>query len=187
VSETAGGPTTPEHPVTTRAVSLAAGAAAALSLACGSQPATYLIALDQSGLETLPGSCYPTGAPPATPPQFQQWIQHEFTIWEGAQSKHYLQFDAIRVQFPTTSFTLSGLTEGGPKQWTYSTEVDRGNNITETRQMQFSFTDLGATLVGTIAVTDTFACASPPCGFLDCSVTLNLNGRQVDAQYTGQL
>jgi hypothetical protein len=173
--------------VTTRAVSLAAGAAAALLLACGPQPFTYVVALDQSGLTSLPGSCYPTGTPPTTPPQIPTLVQHEFTTWQGAQNKMYLEIDAIQVQFPSSGFTMNGLAEGGPKQWSYSTLRDRGNNVTETRKMDFNFTDLSSTLVGSIAVTDTFTCAAPPCGFQDCSVTLNLNGRQIDAQYSGQL
>ena len=168
----------------TRAVSLAA---AALLLACGSQPATYLVALDQTGLMSLPGACYATGTPPATIPQVQPLLQHEFTVWEGAQNKRYLEIDNIRVQFPSSGFTFTGLTEGGPKQWTYSLTVDRGNNVSEARKMEFNFTDLSATLVGAISVTDTFSCNTPPCGFQDCSVTLNLNGRQIDAQYSGQL
>jgi hypothetical protein len=170
-----------------RAVSLATGAAAALLMACGASPATYLVALDQSGLMSLAGSCYPGGTAPANIPQVQQLVQHEFTFWEGAQSKKYLQIDAIRVQFPASGFTMSGLEEGGPKQWTYELKVDRGNSTTETRKMDFNFTDLSGTLVGSIAVTDTFACNTPPCGFQDCSVSLGLNGRQVDTQYTGQL
>jgi len=47
--------------------------------------------------------------------------------------------------------------------------------------MLFTFTDLGATLEGTIAVTSTFTCPTPPCGFQDCTVSLGLNGRQIDA------
>lgn len=173
--------------MTKRVVSLAAGAAAALLLACGSQPSTYLVALDQSGLMSLPGSCYTSGTPPANPPQIQALIQHEFTVWQGAQNKQYLEIDNIRVQFPSSGFTFNGLADGGPKQWTYSLSVDRGNNVTEARKMELNFTELSSTMVGSIAVTDTFTCASPPCGFQDCSVTLNLNGRQIDATYTGQL
>jgi len=174
--------------VKTRAVSLVAGAAAALLLACGSQPATYVVALDQTGLMSLPGACYATGTPPATIPQVPPLVQHELTVWEGAQNKRYLEIDTIGVRFPSSSqFAFTGLTEGGPKQWTYSLTVDRGNSVMEARKMEFNFTDLSATLVGAISVTDTFSCNTPPCGFQDCSVTLNLNGRQIDAQYSGQL
>ena len=185
--ETVGGPTTPESFVTTRAVSLASGAAALL-LACGPQPTTYLVAVDQSGLNSLAGSCYINGVPPANPTVFAPLVQHEFTFWEGAQSKKYLQVDRISVPFPSNDqFAFNGLSEGGPKQWVYNGTNNRGNNTTETRNMELNFTDLGATLVGSIAVTDTYACPSPPCGFQNCSVTLNLNGRQIETQYSGQL
>jgi hypothetical protein len=170
-----------------RVVFLAVGVSAALSLACGPQPSTYLVALDQSGLASLPGTCYATGAPPTNPPVIQALIQHEFTFWEGAQGKKFLRMDTVTVQFPSSGFSFNGLQDGGPKQWTYSTTADRGNNTSEARKMVLDFTDLSATMVGTIAVTDAFTCNNPPCGFQDCSVTLNLNGRQVEAQYTGQL
>jgi len=173
--------------VKTRAVSLAAGAAAALLLACGAQPSTYLVALDQSGLMTLAGSCYQGGTPPANIPQIQALVQHEFTVWEGAQNKKYLEIDRVQVQFPASGFSFTGLADGGPKQWTYGLNVDRGNNVVEARKMEFNFTDLSSTMVGSIAVTDTYTCTTPPCGFQDCTVTLNLNGRQVETQYTGQL
>src|SRR4051812_11589918 len=169
----------------TRVGSLAVGVAAALALACGASPSTYLVALDQSGLTTLPGSCYATGQPPATPPVITALVQHELTVWEGAQSKHYLQIDRVQVNFPSSGFSFIGLEQGGPKAWSYQTTADRGNNTTETRKMDFSFTDLSPTLLGSIAVSDTFSCATPPCGFQDCQVTFTLNGRQIQTQPTG--
>ncbi|HEY8208451.1 MAG TPA: hypothetical protein VIG99_13265 [Myxococcaceae bacterium] len=173
--------------MTTRAGSLAAGAAAALALACGANPSTYVVALDQSGLAALPGSCYATGMPPVTPPVIQAVVQHEFTIWEGAQNKHYLRIDQVQVNFPSSGFNFNGLVEGGPKSWLFSTTANRGNNTTETRKMEFTFTDLSATLLGSVAVTDTFTCPTPPCGFQDCSVTLGLNGRQIQTYPSGDL
>ena len=164
---------------------VAVGLLAALGMACGSNPAKYLVALNQAGLATLPGSCYPNGNQPNPPPQITELISHEFTVWEGAKGKRYLEIDQIQVSFPSpTTFGFSGLVEGGPKAWTYTSSAARGAT-TELRQMAFTFADLGATLEGTIAVTATFTCASPPCGFQDCSVTLGLNGRQIDA--SGQL
>ncbi|HVE83378.1 MAG TPA: hypothetical protein VND93_11045 [Myxococcales bacterium] len=160
---------------------LLAGAAAALALACGSNPAKYLVALDQTALASLPGSCYPSGTAPNPPPTVTPaLVQHEFTVWDGAQNKHYLEIDSVSVRFPTSTVFFGGLFEGGPKSWTLASTRDLGSSNTETRTMAFSFTELGSTLLGSIAVTDTFEC-STTCSFYDCQVTLPLNGRQVEA------
>src|SRR5262245_51119411 len=111
---------------------LAVGMAGALALACGADPAKYLVALNQAGLATLPGSCYPNGTPPNPAPQIVELVSHEFTVWEGAKNKHFLEIDRVAVNFPS-SFNLNfiGLVEGGPRTWTFSMTTDRGNSTIE--------------------------------------------------------
>jgi len=158
------------------------GIAGALALACGANPAKYLVALNQSGLASLPGSCYATGVPPNPAPTIVELVSHEFTVWEGAKGKRYLEIDRVNSPFPSSpGLSFIGLVEGGPRTWSFTATADRGNSTVESRQMLFTFTDLGATLEGTIAVTSTFTCPTPPCGFQDCTVSLGLNGRQIDA------
>lgn len=165
---------------------MAAGAVVALSLACGPNPAVYLVALDQSALAALPGSCYPNGTAPNPAPVITALIQHQFMVWEGAQGKRYLEIDQTRVPFPTSNnFSFTGLVEGGPKAWTFTTTVDRGNSTTETRSLAFNFSELGGTLLGSAVATSTCTCPTAPCGCVDCSATLLLNGRQIDVEPTG--
>ena len=161
-----------------------AGVAAALVLACGPNPITYLVALDQSSLASLPGSCYPGGTVPTPAPNVTPFVQHEFTVWEGAQGKRYLQIDQVRVNFPTSNnFTFVGLAQGGPKTWSYSTSVDRPNTTTESRTLELTFTDLGpSTLLGSAVATSTCSCPAAPCSCVDCTATFQLNGRAIEVE-----
>lgn len=159
----------------------------ALSLACinGGQPATYKIALDQSPLETLPGSCYTSGMAPTNPPEVTGlFADREWTFWEGSDGKIYLDMGTLNVG-PLGSagnISFTGMVQGGPREWIVERKATFNTTELETRSFTFTFTDLGFTAEGSLLVKYLYECTG--CGRPSCEATLPFNGRKIEAQAT---